>query len=59
MNDNLSHLNDLYLCVTALNPSNKKELLEFLDQQIDMERDVWDINDLHDPEFKLRSHLNG
>lgn len=40
MDNNLSHLNDLYLCVIALNPSNKKELLEFLDVQIMIEEDV-------------------
>ena len=59
MDSNYSLLQDLYLCVSATRPKNMDNLLIFLDQQIDMERDVWDIDDLHDPEFKLRSHLNG
>ena len=57
--NNLALLQDLYLCVSATRPKNMENLLIFLDQQMDMERDVWDIDDLHDPEFKLRSHLNG
>lgn len=59
MDSNYSLLQDLYLCVSATRPKNMDNLLIFLDQQIDMERDVWDIDDLHDPEFKMRSHLNG
>ncbi len=59
MDSNYSLLQDLYLCVSATRPKNMDNLLIFLDQQMDMERDVWDIDDLHDPEFKLRSHLNG
>ena len=75
MDSNYSLLQDLYLCVSATRPKNMDNLLIFLDQQMDMERDVWegegdlrqvhgtdsafDIDDLHDPEFKMRSHLNG
>ena len=59
MDSNYSLLQDLYLCVSATRPKNMDNLLNFLEDQIDMERDVWDIDDLHDPEFKLRSHLNG
>ena len=59
MDSNYSLLQDLYLCVSATRPKNMDNLLIFLEQQMDMERDVWDIDDLHDPEFKLRSHLNG
>lgn len=58
-NDNYSLLNDIYLIVSSTDFKRTPELLEFLEQQMDMERDVWDIDDLHDPEFKLRSHLNG
>ena len=57
--NNLALLQDLYLCVSATRPKNMDNLLIFLDQLMDMERDVWDIDDLHDPEFKLRSYLNG
>ena len=57
--NNLALLQDLYLCVSATRPKNMDNLLIFLDQQMDMERDVWDIDDLHDPEFKMRSHSNG
>jgi len=59
MDSNYSLLQDLYLCVSATRPKNMENLLNFLEDQMDMERDVWDIDDLHDPEFKLRSHLNG
>ena len=59
MDSNYSLLQDLYLCVSATRPKNMDNLLIFLDQQMDMERDVWDIDDLHDPEFKMRSHSNG
>ena len=59
MDSNDSLLQDLYLCVSATRPKNMENLLNFLEDQMDMERDVWDIDDLHDPEFKLRSHLNG
>ena len=59
MDSNYSLLQDLYLCVSATRPKNMDNLLIFLDQQMDMERDVWDIDDLHDPEFKMRSRLNG
>lgn len=59
MDSNYSLLQDLYLCVSATRPKNMDNLLIFLDQQMDIERDVWDIDDLHDPEFKMRSHLNG
>lgn len=59
MDSNYSLLQDLYLCVSATRPHNMDNLLNFLEQQMDMERDVWDIDDLHDPEFKMRSHLNG
>jgi hypothetical protein len=57
--NNLALLQDLYLCVWAARPKNMDNLMIFLDQLIEMEEDVWDIDDLHDPEFKLRSHLNG
>lgn len=78
--DNYSLLQDLYLLVTAtdiLNENKRRELIKFLDVQIQIEEDVmyepdpeakymdtflkktFDIDDLHDPEFKLRSHLNG
>ena len=56
---NFANLTDLYLCVSATRPKNMDNLLNFLEDQMDMERDVWDIDDLHDPEFKMRSHLNG
>jgi hypothetical protein len=59
MDSNYSLLQDLYLCVSATRPKNMDNLLNFLEDQMDMERDVWDIDDLHDPEFKMRSHLNG
>ena len=58
--NNLSLLNDLYLCVSATRPKNMDQLLDFLEDQIAIEEDSsFDIDDLHDPEFKLRSHLNG
>ena len=57
--NNLALLQDLYLCVWAARPKNMDNLMIFLDQLMDMEEDVWDIDNLHDPEFKLRSHLNG
>ena len=59
---NYSLLQDLYLLVTAtdiLNPIKKQELIEFLDVQIAIEEDVMDIDDLHNPESKYRSYLNG
>ncbi len=59
MDSNYSLLQDLYLCVSATRPKNMDNLLNFLEDQMDMERDVWDIDDLHDPEFKMRSHSNG
>jgi hypothetical protein len=59
MDSNYSLLQDLYLCVSATRPKNMDNLLNFLEDQMDMERDVWDIDDLHDPEFKMRSYLNG
>ena len=58
--NNLSLLNDLYLCVSATRPKNMEQLLDFLEDQMAIEEDSsFDIDDLHDPEFKLRSHLNG
>lgn len=57
--NNLALLQDLYLCVAATRPKNMDQLLNFLEDQMDMEKDVWDIDDLHDPEFKMRSYLNG
>jgi hypothetical protein len=51
MDSNYSLLQDLYLCVSATRPKNMDNLLIFLDQLMDMEEDVWDIDDLHDPEF--------
>ena len=57
--NNLALLQDLYLCVAATRPKNMDQLLDFLEDQMDMEKDVWDIDDLHDPEFKMRSYLNG
>ena len=59
MDSNYSLLQDLYLCVSATRPKNMDNLLNFLEDQMDMERDVWDIDDLHYPEFKMRSYLNG
>ena len=59
MDSNYSLLQDLYLCVSATRPKNMDQLLNFLEDQMTIEEDVWDIDDLHDPEFKLRSHLNG
>ena len=59
-NDNLSLLNDIYLIVSSTDFKRTPELLEFLEVQIAIEEDSsFDIDDLHDPEFKLRSHLNG
>ena len=58
-NDNLSLLNDIYLIVSSTDFKRTPELVEFLDGLIAIEEDVWDIDNLHDPEFKLRSHLNG
>ena len=59
-NDNLSLLNEIYLVVSTTNFKRTPQLLEFLDGQIQIEEDVmFYIDDLHDPEFKLRSHLNG
>jgi hypothetical protein len=57
--NNLALLQDLYLCVSATRPKNMDKLLDFLEDQMAIEEDVWDIDDLHDPEFKLRSYLNG
>ena len=58
--NNLALLQDLYLCVSATRPKNMDQLLEFLDGQIAIEEDSsFDIDDLHDPEFKLRNYLNG
>ena len=58
--NNLSLLNDIYLIVSSTDFKRTPELLEFLDGQIAIEEDSsFDIDDLHDPEFKLRSHLNG
>ena len=62
-NDNYSLLNDLYLLVTAtdiLNENKRRELIKFLDVQIQIEEDSsFDINDYHDPERDLRNYLNG
>ena len=38
--NNLSLLNDLYLCVSATRPKNMDQLLEFLDGQIAIEEDM-------------------
>ena len=73
--NNLALLQDLYLCVSATRPKNMEQLLDFLEDQMAIEEDVMcdpeakymdtflkktiDIDDLHDPEFKMRSHLNG
>ena len=58
--NNLALLQDLYLCVSATRPKNMEQLLDFLEDQMAIEEDSsFDIDDLHDPEFKLRSHLNG
>ena len=40
MTTNYSLLQDLYLCVSATRPHNMDNLLNFLEQQMDMERDV-------------------
>ncbi len=58
--NNLALLQDLYLCVSATRPKNMDQLLNFLEDQMAIEEDSsFDIDDLHDPEFKLRSHSNG
>ena len=58
--NNLALLQDLYLCVSATRPKNMEQLLDFLEDQMAIEEDSsFDIDDLHDPEFKTRSHLNG
>ena len=58
--NNLALLQDLYLCVSATRPKNMEQLLDFLEDQMAIEEDSsFDIDDLHDPEFKLRSHSNG
>jgi len=73
--NNLALLQDLYLCVSATRPKNMDQLLNFLEDQMDIEQDVWegegdlrqvhgtdssfDIDDLHDPEFNMRNYLNG
>ena len=58
--NNLALLQDLYLCVSATRPKNMNELLNFLEDQMAIEEDSsFDIDNLHDPEFKLRSYLNG
>jgi hypothetical protein len=58
--NNLSLLQDLYLCVSATRPKNMDNLLIFLDEMMDLEEDTsFDIDDLHDPEFNLRNYLNG
>ena len=58
--NNLSLLQDLYLCVSATRPKNMDNLLIFLDEMMDLEEDSsFDIDDLHDPEFNLRNYLNG
>lgn len=40
MNSNYTLLQDLYLIVTATNPQNKQQLLEFLDVQLQIEEDI-------------------
>ena len=73
--NNLALLQDLYLCVYATRSKNMDQLLNFLEDQMDIEQDVWecegdlrqvhgtdssfDIDDLHDPEFNMRNYLNG
>ena len=58
--NNLALLQDLYLCVSATRPKNMEQLLDFLEDQMAIEEDSsFDIDDLHDPEFKLPSHSNG
>ena len=73
--NNLALLQYLYLCVSATRPKNMDQLLNFLEDQMDIEQDVWegegdlrqvhgtdssfDIDDLHDPEFNMRNYLNG
>ena len=58
--NNLALLHDLYLCVSATRPKNMDQLLDFLEDQIQIEEDSsFDIDDLHDPEFNLRNYLNG
>ena len=58
--NNLALLQDLYLCVSATRPKNMDQLLNFLEDQMDIEQDSsFDIDDLHDPEFNMRNYLNG
>ena len=58
--NNLSLLNEIYLVVSTTNFKRTPQLLEFLDELITIEEDSsFDIDDLHDPEFKLRNYLNG
>ena len=42
MDTNYSLLQDLYLCVSATRPKNMDNLLIFLDQMMDIEKDVWE-----------------
>jgi hypothetical protein len=39
--NNLALLQDLYLCVSATRPKNMEQLLDFLEEQMDIEQDVW------------------
>ena len=62
MDDNYSKLHDLYLLVSTTNFERTQELLKFVDELMDIERDVWYDNqaaELNDPEAKYRSYLNG
>ncbi len=54
--NNLSLLHDLYLCVSATRPKNMDQLLDFLEDQIQIEEDVMFEPDT---ESKYRSYLNG
>ena len=56
MDTNYSLLQDLYLCVAAVRPKNMDNLLIFLDEMMDLEKDA-----MYEPdtESKYRNYLNG
>ncbi len=59
MDSNMTKLDDIYQIVWASNSKRREDLLEFISDLIDKERGWWDIDNLHDPEFNMRSYLNG
>ena len=56
MDTNYSLLLDLYLCVAAARPKNMDNLLIYLDEMMDLEKDA-----MYEPdtESKYRNYLNG